>query len=813
MSINTARRKFSVLVFILFSLQVAQGQTLRERHDRIRAEAERGDHAAALTDLQALRFAEPTLFALNNYDYLTARLAERSGDITTAAANYQTVIARTSLLTQYALWHLAQFARAGGNLTLEREHLRQLIALSPTSLLRDAASARLRQSFYESGDYAAVISLLRPRTSSANNSPEREALALDAQALLLSGQKDAAREAFTKLVTQLPDVSRPDDFALAGARALDALDNGKADAPPTSAPQLPESEHLRRALIYNFNRDFAGARLHYQALVERYPQSASVPDALFQIGRGYSQERHYEEALPSLQRASTQYPETAGGRDALLLLASSYSRLKRTDEAIAAYRRHIALYADAPNPERPYLNIVDALRDVGRDQEALAVIAETREKFKAQIGSTLALFTQTRIHIAQNAWAQALNDLDALRTANDLGGARVNGGTSQSELAFLRAYTLEQLGRIDEAIEAYLSLPDKRNEYYGGRATERLRALALNPRAQRNIETRLQTLLGSARQAINSNQFESARRSAQTALRLTGDVATTHELLEIAHHAYTNLPAYNRFLSINFLPTGKLAPLLSGAIEANANPTHKALADELLFLGLDDEGAPELAASNDSSMPALADAAYTLAVLFNRGEGSDQAIRYAEPVWKNVPADYLLELAPRDMIELLYPAPYRSALLEYAPPRKVDPRFILSIARQESRFRADVKSVAAARGLLQFISSTSNEIAAQLGKRDFQQDDLYNPRVAILFGSQYMGNLFKQFPEMPQAVAAAYNSGEDNVARWLARARSNDPDRYVAEIGLGQTKDYVQKVLANFRAYQLLYTRELQPSK
>jgi soluble lytic murein transglycosylase-like protein len=73
-----------------------------------------------------------------------------------------------------------------------------------------------------------------------------------------------------------------------------------------------------------------------------------------------------------------------------------------------------------------------------------------------------------------------------------------------------------------------------------------------------------------------------------------------------------------------------------------------------------------------------------------------------------------------------------------------------------------------------------------------------------------MGNLFKLFPEQPQAVAASYNGGEDNVARWLARARSNDPDLYVLEIGFTQAKDYVYKVTSNFWVYQSLYSERLE---
>ena len=108
-----------------------------------------------------------------------------------------------------------------------------------------------------------------------------------------------------------------------------------------------------------------------------------------------------------------------------------------------------------------------------------------------------------------------------------------------------------------------------------------------------------------------------------------------------------------------------------------------------------------------------------------------------------MPADYVIELAPREMVQLLYPAPFRESLLKHTGSRNVDPRFVLSIARQESRFQTDAKSVAAARGMMQFIASTANEIATQVKLNNFNQDDLYNADTAILFGSQYLANLFQ----------------------------------------------------------------------
>jgi soluble lytic murein transglycosylase len=243
------------------------------------------------------------------------------------------------------------------------------------------------------------------------------------------------------------------------------------------------------------------------------------------------------------------------------------------------------------------------------------------------------------------------------------------------------------------------------------------------------------------------------------------------------------------------------------------NPT----VDKLLGLGLYDEAAPEIENSlrkhrrleGDSLSDLDSDTAFTLAVLYSKGGFGDRSIRFIEPKWKNIPDDYLIELVPREQAELLYPVPFRDQILEYGKLENVDPRFLLAVMRQESRFQADVKSAAAARGLMQFIESTSREISKELKTESFSKEELYNPDTSIRFGSRYLSNLFKEFPGKPQAVAAAYNGGEDRVSRWLKRAQTDDPDRYVPEVVFSQTKDYVYKVMANYRMYTFLYDENL----
>jgi soluble lytic murein transglycosylase len=783
-----------VLIFILFC--AAAQQTLGQP-ERIVAAVEAADWQTARTEINKIRSANETLFREKNYDYLLGRIAERTGDLAGATASYQAIATNDSRLREYALWRLAKFARATGDLVLERERLQQLTATARSSLLFETATLRLSESFFESGDFVSAANSAKPLTLSKNVNVAREGAALMGLAYARAEKTEEARDVFTKLVMQMPDASRPDDFALEAVRQLDAFDK--------NSPALSEAEHLLRASVYQFNRDFAGARVHYQAVIDRFPESSTVPNARYQLARGLYNEGKYDQAVPILQtnmRTVFDVPSDTG-RDEVGLLAATYVRLKQYDGAVVVYKALIDKFPDNPTPERAYLNLIDALHEAGRYTEALNWVQQARARFRNDLGGALALFAQLRIHMAQGSWSTVVRDADELLKLSDLGGTRVGGGTSTAEVNFLRAYALEQLGRTEEAIEAYLSIPDGRNEYYGTRATQRLLSLATSEKSRTLVRMRLNSLLNQSKVQGAAGQWEQSRAAAQASLRLTGDPQVRAEALKQVQAAYIALPAYR-------LPQFNKISLLKQQPDAS---NHAALADNLLFLGLYDEALPELFATRaQNRSTAATDEDYTIAVLSLRAGIPNRAVRFAEQVWKNAPADYLIELAPRELVELLYPAPFRESLLQNATPA-VDPRFVLSIARQESRFRTDVKSVAAARGMMQFIASTANEIATQLKLQNFQQDDLYNPDTAIRFGSQYLANLFQQFPNQPQAVAGSYNGGADNLARWIARSRANEADRYVPEIGFTQTKDYVYKVMANYWSYQRLYNNQLEPIK
>lgn len=775
-------------------------QKLPDTGQNIRRLVENREYEAAIAELRNLQRSGEKSFTTNNYDYLLARVAEANGDLSAAMAGYQAVVNGDSALAAYALKHLSQIARSTGNLMLERLYLNEIVMFSPDSLVAKSAVLRLAANSFETESYSETIRIVNSMNSEPKRSGQttnmREIQALLAAAHLRAGKEKQARTIFTYLINDIPNPEQPDDVAKTAAEGLDFLDGGAENLGKT-APKLTEAEHLRRADIYQFNRDFTNAKLHFEALIAGYPNGQNTAEAVFQIGRAFVGQNNFVEALKWFERAIEQYPDSAAAKEALLNAASAYGRVGKPREAITRYDSFIAKFPTDEKLDRAYLNIVDILRDQGEETEALRRCSKIRDIFRGKTPEAVSLFTESRIYIGREDWQNAFNSLERLRQLPDLGGAAVPGGTSTLEVDFLKGFALENLEKYPEAIAAYLDIADGRSQYYGWRATERLKGLANDEIAAPHVAQIVGTLVA----GLNSKNVDTRRKSAHSILRLTDLPDLRSKALRVLGEEIKALPRYRESLGIE--------PM--AYIERSTSDPPGTVAERLLLLGLYDEAALELEAEMKTPQAKSIEQAFTMAAYFKRGGHAERVLDFIEPIWRKLPSDFPLGLIPQHHLEMLYPAPYADQLLRYAPKHGVDPRLVLAIMRQESRFQPDAKSFAAARGLMQFISTTAARIAGEAGRENFRQDDLYHPPTAILFGSQYLADLFEIFPNQPDAVAASYNAGEDNMKRWLLRSNSNLPERYVPEILYSQTKDYVYKVMTNYRMYQFIYDERLRP--
>lgn len=791
----TLRALFAHVVLVAIIGHHAEAQVLQKKANDIRAAMDVRNFERAETLVREIRATDREAFAGNNYDYLLARLLERRGARSEASSLYLGLAGRGGILTQYALWHLAMIARDSGDLTLERQYITRLLVSFPSSVLAPRARERLIDSHFESRDYRATIALLKPMASPAGVKG-RSAMARLGEAYAKAGETESARAVFTQLVSGLRD-----DYALAASIGLDGLDR-QAGIKPN------EFEALRRARIYLFNRHWSEARAHLLDIIDRFPESPNRAEALYQAGFTFFREYNYDEAIKWFARAHSEFPQKEDGERGYYYVGSSLQQARRYDQAARRYQDFITTYPESDLLEGAYRNVVDCLRYAGKFDEAIEWSRRIVQKYAAQPLASVGLYNEAKIQLTRGDYDAAL--LLLTRVAALPVNARVISAPIRGEAAFLRIFTLEKMGRINEAVRAYLATPDERDNYFGHRATERLRALAKTEDGRRVIEPMARAYSAQARTALGAGRYAESKDAAHQALRLVEDDPARNELLAILRKCYTRLPAYDAVSRYRLIPVGRevvRAPKSNGG-----EASRQALAAELMFLGLYDEGVSELADARMGANSAAARSdAYSMAVYSNRGDQAYRAIAFGESAAKAVPQDYRLELMPRDFVELIYPAPYRDAFDRYAPAAGVDPRLVLSLARQESRFNPSVKSGASARGLLQFIPETAQTLADEEGMKEFELDDVYTPEVAVRLAVRYVADLLKLFPDNPHAVLAAYNTGEKNVERWIARSRSSDVDRLVTEIAIPETKDYVAKVMNSYRAYTLLYTRDLKP--
>ena len=419
--------------------------------------------------------------------------------------------------------------------------------------------------------------------------------------------------------------------------------------------RLTPTEHMRRASIYMGNRAFEEARQHWQALIDYYPQDPRVPEALLGMGKSFFQSRYYSEAYATFDRLARGYSSTKDGREGLNFSAAALLRLGKFSEAADRYIEYIDRYPSGERIDTAHLNVIDTLREANKSQEAIAWIARTRQKFAGTATDTNALFAFLRLSIAEGNWREASS------TADQLGKRSFSKGvqTSPAEVTYLKAFSLEEAGKKEEAFAAYLTVSDGVDSYYGWLATERLLTLG------------------------DSNR--------------------------------------------------------NGLVAERVKRVHSEIAS----------------------------------------------------------------------VSQQYPAPYRQAIVRAAKDKKLDPRFILALIRQESVFRPLAKSPSGARGLLQLTIDVAQKYAAGAGLNDVRETQLYQPETSVMLGAEYLSELAKMFPQMLEAVAASYNGGEDNVARWVKRAKRKDPGVFTSEIGFDETKAYVQKVMANYRVYRELYSADL----
>jgi soluble lytic murein transglycosylase len=153
----------------------------------------------------------------------------------------------------------------------------------------------------------------------------------------------------------------------------------------------------------------------------------------------------------------------------------------------------------------------------------------------------------------------------------------------------------------------------------------------------------------------------------------------------------------------------------------------------------------------------------------------------------------------------LYPLGFWPVVEREARARGLDPLLVASLIRQESLFLPDAVSPADAHGLMQLLPRTAREVAGDAGLTPAEARSLDVVPTNVRLGTTLLRRLLDRYDGSHAKALAAYNAGEDAVAKWERRYGTRSDDEFTELISFRETRDYVKLVLQNLQVYRQLY--------
>ena len=276
-----------------------------------------GDVASAIPDLEELLRLNPPLDMKDQAHRLLAQCYVRSGRKAEAIVDYQAIIAASDNSTEKA-----EFTLLLAELYYSLERYREALAQCQSIVDSD---------FHDS-------------------SADRGYL-LEERALFVMGdshgrleEHEGARRIFDEALTRFPRSSLRADLLFGKAVSSFSLGATEQVIPLLrdfidEFPDNPNVENAYYLLAYSHlqQTDFASAAEWFGLLVERFPRSGVVSEALFQRGENLFNLRRFEEATTAYKRVVTDYPQSDFVDNSIYNLAWCYFELERQEDAVKRF--------------------------------------------------------------------------------------------------------------------------------------------------------------------------------------------------------------------------------------------------------------------------------------------------------------------------------------------------------------------------------------------------------------------------------------------------------------------------------------------
>ena len=157
------------------------------------------------------------------------------------------------------------------------------------------------------------------------------------------------------------------------------------------------------------------------------------------------------------------------------------------------------------------------------------------------------------------------------------------------------------------------------------------------------------------------------------------------------------------------------------------------------------------------------------------------------------------------MLTKVYKLEYTEYVRKYANEYNVDEYLIYAIIKAESNFEPNAESHRGAKGLMQLMYSTAEDISKRIGI-ELNEDNILEPDININLGTKYISMLIQKYNNINLALAA-YNAGSGNVDGWIEKGTLKSDGSDIENVPFTETNNYVRKILRDYEIYKDIYEK------
>jgi soluble lytic murein transglycosylase len=653
-------------------------------------------------------------------------------------------------------------------------------------------------------------------------------------------EPEIARQAFSRVWQGYPPLADYAAWALVQAEAAQDLFPALQKTVAALAERYPLSRWLPESqLVLARAQHRLGQAVLARATLERIlreaPEHPIVPEALALLAQVHEEHGEVDLAIQTLRRLGETYPRDKQAAAALRHSRELAARLPETQrppaapEALLASVERLAegqLWQEIearlsaletlqlPEPLTITLLVKRGMVDTrrGRWAEASAILQDVLRRYPQGAHLPETAYWLGTVYQRQKQEAQGVQTYE-------LGLAQPAVPLWTPKILWALARLQEERQEFARAVELYQRLAQEFPSYeqaenslwQAGWLEYRQRHTQAAATVWQSFELRFprssllpQVLYWQARAMQHSGQQEQSVRLYQ---RILGDYASHY----YSTQAQTNLQAVGARSTpaVPSLPSTPVtlsdASLLATPAPGKPNPAqfHMIRAQEWQQLQMYPQATQEIRAFA-AVLPPTPAAQYALASLYVDNQQRPAAFRVLYGMVEALSPPEVRGL-PREFWTTLYPQVFWSEITQQASATNLNPYLVLSIIRQESAFNPTAISSSGARGLMQLMPATAQEVLTKLKLQQEPVIRLHDPQLSITLGTTYFANLMRRFQGNVVLALAGYNAGPGRATRWRAQWAGTPLDECIERIPLDETRGYVKLILRNLMMYERLY--------